>query len=80
VFELFCQITQRFDEPVAEECINMIIAELGGIRVTVPSQEHIYRQDRNLKIRKLFNGANISELALRFELSVTQIRRIVNRG
>jgi len=80
VFNLFRQINQRFEQPIAQDCIKLIINEMGGLRITIPSWKVLQRQDRDLKIRNLFNGKNIQELALRFDLSETQIRRIVNKG
>jgi Mor family transcriptional regulator len=79
VFELFRQLYIRFDKKLAEEIIQLIITELGGLRITIPSRKDVYRIRRNQQICRYFNGVNVPELAFRFNLSETQIRRIVNR-
>lgn len=56
----------------------VIIEELGGFRITVPTKDELDREMRDRRIRTLFDGFNTSELGQRFGLSSRQIRRIVN--
>ena len=56
---------------------KIITEELGGLRVTIPSVKELHRRARNKKIREKFDGANIEELALTFNLAPSQIRRIL---
>lgn len=76
---LFRRLCSHFGDSSGQAIIRVIIEELGGMRVTIPSHKDIYREERNRKICNLFNGANHKELAIIFDLTVGQIRKIVNR-
>lgn len=76
---LFKRLCSDFGHSSGEAIIRVIIEEIGGMRVTLPTLKDIYRQERNKKICNLFNGANHQELAIVFNLTVGQIRRIVDR-
>ena len=82
--ELLCQCEDRlcleFGVESGRSIMMVIIEELGGFRITVPTKEELERENRDRRIRTMFNGANTAELGQRFRLSPRQIRRIVNDG
>lgn len=63
-----------------ERILLVIAGASGGERWSVPSIDELDRIQRDKRICQLYKGANISELALRFQLSESQVRRIVVRG
>jgi Mor family transcriptional regulator len=75
---LFNRLCNDFGQEYGMAIVKTIIEELGGLRVTVPSWKMLYRKERNALIRKRFNGFNHKELGIMFNLSETQVRRIVN--
>lgn len=77
VMLLFKRINKELCPEVATAVIRMIIEELGGLQVTIPSYETIWLLERNSKIRKEYNGKNLQELKERFGISKKQIRRIL---
>jgi Mor family transcriptional regulator len=82
--ESFKQVLERlrkdFGKETAKKVARCLVEEMGGIRLSFPTFEDLGRWERNERIRAGFNGANILELAGRFSLSPTQVRRIVSRG
>lgn len=62
----------------ANHIMQIIFEELGGMRLTVPSISQLFVTERNNKIRIQFTGNNHEELAIMWNLSVRQVRRIVN--
>jgi Mor family transcriptional regulator len=75
---LFQRLCDEFGEASGRSIIRTIIAELGGLRVTIPSQKTLYIEQRNELIRQKFNGSNYKELGAFFDLSRMHIRRIVH--
>jgi Mor family transcriptional regulator len=61
----------------------MLIEKLGGMRVSVPELRSVlgeqHRRAEHRKIRNLFDGGNITELAQRFGCSKVTIYKIVSR-
>ncbi len=85
VFGLFRRIYKKFGEVSGDEIVRTIVHECGGLRVSIPDHQDLYRIERDRKIRALFNGANHRELSLMFHdpqsglhLTVRQVRRILN--
>ena len=82
--EWFSALLTDFGSKSGEAIIKSFIAHCGGLRITVPSREDLTREERDRRIRALFNGRNYSELAERFTnskgdaLSVRQIRYIID--
>lgn len=68
---------RREQGDAAKKIIDTIIAEIGGMRLTIPDLKDLWRIERNRRIRKQFDGANIEELSIRFNLDKRHIRRIV---
>lgn len=72
------EIDPKIGDILSKVIKNNSCEKLGGMRVTLPTLKDIYREERDQKIRNLFNGANHQELAIIFDLTVGRIRRIVN--
>ena len=65
--------------------MQKFILELGGLRISFPDLADLLadlqREERDRRIRLLADkGIGFIELGIRFSLSETQIRRIVNEG
>lgn len=75
---LFQRLIGDFGEASGMAVVRTIVAELGGMRVTVPDHQDLYRQERNQIIRDRFNGVNYIELAILSDLSESQVRRIIH--
>lgn len=67
----------EFGEASAKKIFNVIMKELGNDRITI-SFAYYSRKLRNRQIRKNFYGGNYEELAIRYELTEKQIRKIVH--
>ena len=74
-FQRFCH---EFGEASGQKIIKVIIEELGGLRVTIPDVKVLCREERDRKIRAYFNGVNHKEIAIRYQISESQVRRILN--
>lgn len=75
LYACFCD---RFGEASGKEIMRKFIVELKGCRISFPDYDDFYREERDRKIRSMFNGSNYKELALMFDMSVSWIWRIVN--
>lgn len=75
----FSQLCSNFGYASGEAIKRIMIETLGGMRITVPTLKNLCREERDQRIRNLFNGANHQELAIMFDLAVGQIRKIVNK-
>ena len=62
------------------KCLEMIFGILGGMRMTIPDLDELYRRERNRRIRNEFHGNNYEELAIKYRLQIRQVRNIVGRG
>lgn len=76
--QFFSRLCFEFGDQQARAVFQVLVEEVGGMRLTVPSLRDLERSERDRRIRKEFTGFNHQELALRFGLSVSQIRRVVN--
>lgn len=76
---LFQRFTLELNQEIGLKVQKMIIEELGGLRVTIPTYEDFFRRERNKAIKKDFNGCNIEELHYKYNLSISQIRRVLER-
>lgn len=77
--QFFKRLQRELGEQLAEVVVEMMVVELGSVRLTFPSLADLERQQRNRRIQTLFNGANLQELALRFDLHPSHVRRILSR-
>ena len=76
--KLYQRYVAEFGQPDAEKIFKVMIQELWGTRITIPNMQYFHIRERNNKIKAGFYGGNYDELALRFQLTATQIRRIVH--
>lgn len=60
--------------------MKIIIQTLGGCRISIPTLKYLERFERNKKIRNIFCGGNYRELAIRFGLTESMIRKIVHKS
>jgi Mor family transcriptional regulator len=74
---LFLTLCNNFGEESGEAIFKTIISEVGGMRISFPTEKRLFIEQRNELIRSKFNGTNHVELAYIFDLSPAQIRRIV---
>ncbi len=74
---LFLTLCNNFGEESGEAIFKVIISEIGGMRITFPTEKRLFIEQRNELIRKKFNGTNHEELGYIFDLSPMHIRRIV---
>lgn len=76
--ELFDRLHREFGR-LAPQIIQVIVEIAGGVRLTFPDLQDMYREERNRRIHLEFNGVNHEELALKYRLRPKQIRRILNK-
>ena len=76
--QLFHRLRTDFGPASGQAIIRTIIEELGGLRVSIPDLNELYREERDTRIRAAFTGHNYEELALRWSLSIRQIRYIID--
>lgn len=74
---LYERFVAEFGEASADKIFKVIMKELGNDRITI-SFAYYSRKLRNRQIRKNFYGGNYKELAIRYDCSEMQIRRIVH--
>jgi Mor family transcriptional regulator len=60
--------------------MQMLFTFLGGLRMTIPDLEELYRRERNRRLRDEFHGANHEELALKYKISTQHVRNILKRS
>lgn len=84
-------MTRSWSQEVIEEAFKtlqgkygpMIITDLvmlfGGLRLTFPDLQDLYRAERNRRIRNEFTGFNYEELAIKYRLKRLQVRRIITK-
>lgn len=60
------------------ENLKKLIHEFGGSEIYIPKAETLTKEFRNQQIKQDFKkGKNTDELALKYNLSITTIRRII---
>jgi len=75
--QLFERLHQEFGN-LAPLIIRLMVESIGGMRITFPDLQDLYRQARNRQIRNEFTGFNLVELGFKYRLKPRQIRRIVS--
>ena len=60
--------------------IKALFKEFGGTSVYFPTEKMIYKEARDREIRSKYNGFNIKELAIKYNMSESYIRAIINRA
>ncbi|WP_305043865.1 Mor transcription activator family protein [Geoalkalibacter sp.] len=74
--QLYDRLHREFGR-LAPVIIQVYAEEVGGLRLTFPDLQTLYRTERNRRIRVEFDGANTEELAIKYRLKKRQVRRIV---
>ncbi len=74
--EIFNSLHREFGK-LAPQIIQILAGCIGGVRLTFPDLQDIYREDRNRRIRNEFTGANHEELAIKYRLKARWVRRIL---
>ena len=74
--EVFSTLQHEFGN-IAPRIIHVLAGCMGGVRLTFPDLQELYRQERNRRIRAEFNGVNYEELAIKYRLRIRHIRRII---
>ncbi len=64
-------------EPAGSLALKRILARHRGSRVWIPGLTRFYRDWRNRQIKNEFKGDNFEEIALKWNLSVKHVERIV---
>lgn len=77
--ELFDRLHCEFGRQ-APAIIQIIVEVAGGIRLTIPDLQALYRRERNRRLRNEFTGWNHEELGFKYRLHPKQVRRIVQKG
>ena len=74
----------KVDIPVQFHAMVEIIGEVaklyGGTNTYIPTYKGLFRYARNRDIVKQFNGVNHNELAIRYNMCVSNIKRILNEN
>jgi Mor family transcriptional regulator len=65
---------------LAPHIINDLVLCFGGLRLTFPDLQDLYREERNRRIRREFTGFNYEELAIKYRLKGRQVRRILMKS
>jgi Mor family transcriptional regulator len=76
--QLAQRLVSEYGETSGLAILHAVYEELGGLRITIPTIRCLEKTERIRRIRNTFNGVNHQELAIRWGMSVRQVRRIVN--
>ena len=60
--------------------IKALFKEFGGTSVYFPTEKMIYKEARDREITSEYNGFNIKELAMKYNMSESYIRAIINKN
>lgn len=61
------------------EKAKWLFEEFGGTSVYFPTEKMIYKDARDREIISQFNGFNHKELAVKYDMSESYVRSIINR-
>ena len=61
------------------EKAKWLFEEFGGTSVYFPTEKMIYKDARDREIISQFNGFNHKELAVKYDMSESYVRAIINR-
>ncbi len=78
VEELFICLQREFGN-MAPQIVQTLVRCVGGLRLTFPDLQDLYRAERNRRIRNEFTGFNYEELAIKYRLKRLQVRRIITK-
>ena len=77
VEELFGRLHREFGN-MAPTIIKIMVETVGGLRLTFPDLQDLYRAERNRRLHNEFTGFNYEELAIKYRLRVRWVRKIIN--
>ena len=61
------------------ERAKLLFKEFGGTSVYFPTEKMIYKEARDREIISQYNGFNHKELAIKYNMSESYIRAIINK-
>lgn len=64
-------------EVIGIENFVKVMKVCGGDSIYIPTYGSVFRKVRNREILSRYNGENIRELAKEYDMSINQVRRIV---
>ena len=70
---------ENIAERIGLDKAKMLFEEFGGTSVYFPTEKMIYKEARDRKIISQFNGFNHKELAVKYDMSESYVRSIINR-
>ena len=56
-----------------------LFKEFGGSSIYFPTEKTIYKEVRNREIINLYNGMNMRELCLKYQISENYIKKIIKQ-
>lgn len=77
IIGLYDKFIEEFNPKIAEKILDILQNMVGGKRITLNTRIILYRE-RNETIMGLFDGGNYEELAIRYDRTEKQIRRIIH--
>ena len=79
-----CLVAEKINtdraEQIAYDATDNVRQHFGGINVFIPKDKSLDRMARNSEIFRQFTGGNHEELALKFDMSIQHIYRVVERA
>ena len=78
LLSLYVCFCERFGHASGGAIMRKFLLDLKCCRISFPDYDDIYRDQRNARIRVMFDGGNYKELSIRFELAVSTVWEIVN--
>jgi Mor family transcriptional regulator len=70
---------ENIAERIGLDKAKMLFEEFGGTSVYFPTEKMIYKEARDREIISQFNGFNHKELAVKYDMSESYVRSIINR-
>lgn len=75
-FETFEEIRRAVGDDATKKVLEIFTMRHGGQQITIPDPQDLWREERDRQICNKLNGSNYPEVAILYNLSVTQVRRI----
>lgn len=76
--EVLTSLQVKNRKPMIVRLVTSICTRLGGVQLYFPKKDAIKRYVRNCMILRDFTGSNHKALATEYNLSVRQVREIIN--
>ena len=68
---------QAIAELIGVDAFLRLCQQYGGSNLYIPKKDRVTRHIRDIKINREFDGANYKELARKYKLSESHVRKIV---